>query len=105
MAAAAAAAPRPRIVCPPIGRRRRRLRAAGKWEGGGRLTIDSLCDSQERSCLVTRVRTRVVRVRENLLISFFCCTWTGEGERKNNSKFRFTDPNHPILDSACDIQK
>ena len=40
----------------------------------------------------------MVRVRENLLISFFRSAWTGEGEQKNNSKF--TDPNHPILDSV-----
>ena len=40
----------------------------------------------------------MVRVCENLLISFFRSAWTGEGERKNNSKF--TDPNHPISDSG-----
>ena len=45
-----------------------------------------------------RVQNWYVRVRENLLISFFRSAWTGEGERKNNSKF--TDPNHPISDSG-----
>ena len=48
--------------------------------------------------LMCRVRNREVRVRENLLISFFHSAWTGEGQRKNNSKF--TDPNHPTSDSA-----
>ena len=47
---------------------------------------------------LSRVRNWVVRVREILLISFFRSAWTGEGERKNNSKF--TDPNYPISDSA-----
>ena len=47
---------------------------------------------------ITRVRNWVVRVGENLLISLFHSAWAGEGERKNRSKF--TDPNHPISDSA-----
>ena len=46
-------------------------------------------------CMIYRVRNWGVRVRENLLISFFCSAWTGEGERNNNSKF--TDPNPPDL--------
>ena len=48
--------------------------------------------------LIARVRNWVVRVRENLLISFFRSAWTGEGEWKNNSQF--TEPNYPISDSA-----
>ena len=48
--------------------------------------------------VIVRVRNRVVRVCENLLISLFRSAWTGEGERENNSKF--TDPNHPISDSG-----
>ena len=47
--------------------------------------------------IMYRVRNGVVRVRENLFTSFFRSAWTGDGERKNNSKF--TDPNYPILDS------
>ena len=53
--------------------------------------------------VIGRVRNWVVRVRENLLISLFRSAWTGEGERKNNSKF--TDPNHPISDSVTGHDK
>ena len=49
-------------------------------------------------CMITRVRNWYVRVRENMLISFFCSAWMGEGEQKNNSKF--TDPNYPISEYA-----
>ena len=52
------------------------------------------CQTEET---MSRVRNWVVRVREILLILFFRSAWTGEGERKNNSKF--TDPNYPISDS------
>ena len=58
-------------------------------------------DFVDRSFLawrITRVRKRVVRVRENMLISFFRSARIEEGERKNNIKF--TDPNYPISDSA-----
>ena len=44
-----------------------------------------------------RVPNWGVRVRENLQIFFFQSAWTGEGGRKNNSKF--TDPNPAISNS------
>ena len=44
--------------------------------------------------VITRVRNWGIRVCENLFISFFRSAWTGEGERKNDSKF--TDFNAPI---------
>ena len=52
--------------------------------------------------MIIRVRNGGVRVGENLLISLFHSAWTGEGERKNNSKF--TDPNPPISDSDNETQ-
>ena len=47
---------------------------------------------------ISRVRNWYVGVCEKLLILFFRSAWTGEGERKNNSKF--TNLNFLISDSA-----
>ena len=47
-----------------------------------------------------RVQNWDVKARENVLISFFRSAWTGEGKRKNNSKF--TDSNTLILEYVDD---